>query len=119
MARTKRKNTTTDNDFSNKKQCILGSVFTNMIIIKHVLKEVKMNMGKQKKLCVSYIGTEPFLRYSFTHYDAYAMMNVLLGEAILMPYICELYDHLLNTYPESKFEISIVKQFIVNYYENL
>jgi hypothetical protein len=115
----KRSNTYTKNNNGYEPPQKRG--FTNFEITKFVFKLVKANAKKQKQneLPIFFIGGDPFLRYSFTHYDAFAMGNTLIGASSFMPYLRRLYYYLLTTYPESRFEISVVKQFIVNYYENL
>lgn len=86
-------------------------------IAKFVTKMVKNNDIRKKNSKFMFLGYKEnyFLRYEFTEYDAYALNQVCFGNFSLMKYINGLYDYLLERYPQSSFELSMIKQFIDNY----
>ena len=86
-------------------------------IAKFVTKMVKNNDMRKKNFKFMFLCYKKnyFLRYEFTEYDAYALNQVCFGNYSLMRYINNLYDYLLKRYPESSFELSMIKQFIDNH----
>lgn len=86
-------------------------------IAKFVTKMVKNNDMRKKNSKFMFLGYKEnyFLRYEFTEYDAYALNQVCFGNFSLMKYINGLYDYLLERYPQSSFELSMIKQFIDNH----